>query len=173
MLTEFQGPIVYGTRPRILPKWASSTFTNCPVAIFQTYRFFLQKIKSNQVNINVNTKWLLYWTYRTPATANSPPLLNMTLFECSNLTEIFRTPVGSFKSTRLPSAVRQLSTENTDTFQMQKPSAVVPNRWVSSSLKWSWSNDSPPSTVFLANAFQLFTRHPIDRAKAVGLSVKK
>jgi len=86
-------------------------------------------------------------TYRTPATAYSPSLLKIMLFECNSLTEIFLTPVGSFKSTRLPS-VRLLSTKNADTFQIQKPSAVVPKRWVSSSLKCSCKRDSPPSNAF-------------------------
>jgi len=46
ILTEFQFPMISGSKAMILPKCASSTFINSPEARLQTYKFFLQKWKA-------------------------------------------------------------------------------------------------------------------------------
>ncbi len=111
--------MVYGTMANILPKWASKTLTSCPLGIFQTYRFFL-----------------------TPATANSSCLLRIMLLDCKSLTDMFLTPVGSFKSILFP--LCPLASKSAAA-QTQNPKAVVPKMWFSVSLKLNWRRASSPS----------------------------
>jgi hypothetical protein len=46
ILTEFQFPMISGSKAMILPKCASNTFISSLVARLQTYKFFLQKWKA-------------------------------------------------------------------------------------------------------------------------------
>lgn len=84
--------------------------------------------------------------YLTPATANSSFLLIITLFDCNNFTEIFRTPGGNFKSTRFALAARVGSLKSR-TFHTQNPNAAVPSSWFSFSLRLSCKSASSPGKI--------------------------
>lgn len=163
VMTEFHGPVVYGTNDRILPKCASSTFTNWPSAMVQTYRFFLERdfhhkkwsralngvYPTNQTNEQNSAVQLDSYTrenverYLTPARAYSSSLLKTIVFEWSSRTEMLRTPGGSLKSTRLRFSPSRL-VDKSLTGHRQKPSAVVPSKWFSVSLMRSCSSGSSP-----------------------------
>lgn len=53
ILTEFQFPMISGSKAMILPKCASNTFISSPVARLQTYKFFLQKWKASPSVFNI------------------------------------------------------------------------------------------------------------------------
>ena len=88
---------------------------------------------------------MLFWRSNlTPATANSSFLLSIMLLDCRSLTEMFRTPVGNFRSILLASGVLFSKSAAVHT---QKPRAVVPKMWCSVSLKLNWSRKSSPSRI--------------------------
>lgn len=66
------------------------------------------------------------------------------LLDCRSLTEMFRTPVGNFRSILLASGVLF---SKSAAFHTQKPRAVVPKTWCSVSLKLNWSRKSSPSRI--------------------------